>query len=365
MAPSTRSSTFAYGLIDPGPEPVFESILQDSDVDMTLDELESDEMDGDPVCNIRANRLIIAIDFGTTFSSVAYAVLPKGLPPEGIDLQGVKCIGCYPGYEPPRGVHYGQDFRQDVPTELWYDDGTTGSWRQGSSDDMNGSSQESSGNYMDSSSDEEGPDDKDARSQFNDGNEIEASTEESTNETPITSAIRYWGFEVQQKLNEMNAPRDEARPLTRFKLNLVDGSDTEDVQTELRATLKALKRRGIIKKNTDIYLHYLTDLLTHAKEQLLSSNELQEDTVIQFVLCVPAKWPVGACRIMQAALEMAVKEVGLSKNADDEVCNLFMLSEPEAAAECILEEAGSALYVRCIISLWCTLLTRPCRITRQ
>jgi hypothetical protein len=48
---------------------------------------------------------------------------------------------------------------------------------------------------------------------------------------------------------------------------------------------------------------------------------------------------------MQAALEEAIKDVNLSTKAEDDVCNLFIISELEAAAECILIEAGSELYV--------------------
>ncbi|KAF3049353.1 hypothetical protein E8E11_004565 [Didymella keratinophila] len=100
-----------------------------------------------------------------------------------------------------------------------------------------------------------------------------------------------------------------------------------------------LRNKGIIHKDTDIYEHFLEDLLDHTKTQLQQSNELHPKKLLQFVLCVPAKWPVSACRVMQEALEKAVKVVGLSENAQEDVCNLFMISEPEAAAECILAEA--------------------------
>jgi hypothetical protein len=49
---------------------------------------------------------------------------------------------------------------------------------------------------------------------------------------------------------------------------------------------------------------------------------------------------------MQTALEEAVSDIGLSRNASNDVCNLFLISEPEAAAECILAEASSEIYVR-------------------
>ncbi|KAL1794641.1 hypothetical protein ACET3X_006457 [Alternaria dauci] len=345
MTISTRSSKVMYGHIDLGPESVFENVFQDSDVEMTVEEddltMDEREMDHDPISNVHEDRMIIAIDFGTTFTSVAYTIIPKGVLPERVDISHVKCIGKYPGYEPPPGV---MDFRQDVPTELWYDDGRAGSWRQRSFDATNDSRQSSMSDNEESSSEDDDSEDQESRLQFDDSNGVEDLARKQPRATAPSKVDRYWGYEVQQKLNIMNAPRDEARPLTRIKLNLISDSDTDHIRDELRSTLTALKKQRIIEKDTDIYKHYLTHLLDHTKAQLLSSSELQQEMLIEFVLCVPAKWPVAACRVMQTALEEAVKDVSLSKNAGDDVCNLFIISEPEAAAECILAEARSELY---------------------
>jgi hypothetical protein len=347
MTTSTRSSTVMYSHFDLGSEFLFESVCQDPDVEMTVEEddlftMDEHEKDHDPIRNVHEDRMIIAIDFGTTFTSVAYTVLPRGVLPERVGISDVKCIGNYPGYEPPPGV---LDFRQDVPTELWYDDGRTGSWRQRFVNTSNDGHQSSVSGDDDSSSDDDESENQESRLQFDDSNGVEDLAKKQTRATALSTAEQYWGYEVQQKLNIMNAPRDEARPLTRIKLNLISNSDTDHIRDELRSTLTTLRKRGIIHKDTDIYKHYLTHLLDHTKAQLLSSNELQQDMLIEFVLCVPAKWPVTACRVMQAALEEAVKDVNLSTKAEDDVCNLFMISEPEAAAECILAEAGSELYV--------------------
>jgi hypothetical protein len=95
----------------------------------------------------------------------------------------------------------------------------------------------------------------------------------------------------------------------------------------------------------DAYTHYLTHLLEHTQQQLLISNELHSDMPIQFVLCVPAKWPMSGCRTMQLAFEQAVNKVGLGERAERSIYNMFMISEPEAAAECILAEARSEVFV--------------------
>ncbi|KAF2124677.1 hypothetical protein P153DRAFT_325969 [Dothidotthia symphoricarpi CBS 119687] len=346
MPPATRSSKIIFSQIDPGPEPSYEDVTQDTDVEMTIEEEgeninEDYEMEHDPVSNIQEDRMIIAIDFGTTFSSVAYTVVPKGTPPERVDIRQVRCIGNYPGYEPPPGV---LDFRQDVPTELWYDDGQVESRRQRFSNGVDRAGNPESEIEESSSSDDDDAEDGQSQSPFDDDGGLEARANIRHRDFRRTPATQYWGYGVQHKLSTMNIPRDEARPLTRFKLNLGHGIETDDVRTDIRTALKALKRKGIIQNDTDIYTHYLTHLLRHTKEQLLSSNELQQDMLIQFVLCVPAKWPVSACRTMQAALEGAVMDVGLSERDGHTVRNLFMISEPEAAAECILAEARSEVF---------------------
>jgi hypothetical protein len=48
---------------------------------------------------------------------------------------------------------------------------------------------------------------------------------------------------------------------------------------------------------------------------------------------------------MQTALEEAIKDVSLSKNTEDDVYNLFIILELEAAAKYILAEARSELYI--------------------
>lgn len=339
-----------YGHFDPGPEPSYDDDLsQDTDVVMTLENPQDDEhpsssehvMDHDPVNNVTADRLVIAVDFGTTFSSVAYIVIPRGVPPEDIDVRNVKCIENYPGYKPAPGH---SNLRQDVPTEIWYDTGLLDSMIPS---DVNQGTNIGEEEY--SSEDDDSSTGPRSVSSFDDDGGLEAQTSKKPKTSHVNLATQYWGYEVNRKLTTMSISREEARPLARFKLDLdqIDrGHGTEDIRTDFRASVRALKKKGVINSETDVYKHYLTHLLRHTKDQLLLSNELDEDMVFQFVLCVPAKWPVKACRVMQVALEDAVAEVRFSKSASTSVHNIFMISEPEAAAECILAEARSELFVR-------------------
>jgi hypothetical protein len=346
--PSTRSF---YTRINPGTPPILDYDSQDNDIEMGMDDNEEqvitpapaadkdNVMKHDIVSNVKKDRIIIAIDFGTTFSSVAYAVLPKKEPPENIDLDSVRCIGNYPGYESVPGV---QDNRHDVPTELWYDDGSLDTYRQEIPDSSEEQTPDDE-NYEYSSSDDEISDHESSHFSENDG--LEPSADSSLHGTHTTPSTIYWGYEVQQRLNMTNIHKDEARPLTRIKLNLDQKTETETLRTELRTLLNSLTKKKILRNGNDIYAHYLTRLLQHTKEQLLLEGELKQDMLFQFVLCVPAKWPMRGCRIMQLALEKAVIDTGISEGADRSVHDMFMISEPEAAAECILTEARSEIFV--------------------
>jgi hypothetical protein len=344
MTPSTRRSRTIYGYVDPGPEPLYEDESQDIDMEMTMnDEAQESHLphvvEHDIVSNIHEDRIVIAVDFGTTFSSVAYAVIPKGVLPSRIDLSQVRCVGNYPGYEPPQGT---RDFRQDVPTELWYDYSLQESRKHHSSNEAVDQQPESENEESSSSDEDMDPDDL---SEFEDDGGWRGAEDAQSRTTRTSPVTQYWGYGVQQRMSSTNITTDDARPLTRFKLNLDRKKETDEICLDVQMVVKALKKKNIIKSDVDVYTDYLTHLLRHAKEQLLLSKDLRSDMLVQFVLCVPAKWPMNACRIMQLALEKAVKEVGLGEQAEGSIHNLFMISEPEAAAECILAETTSELFV--------------------
>jgi len=363
MSRLTRSMAPNFGHFDPGPEPETDDDTQDTDVEMAdgmddqMEEPSQESMtvtddgnpinwdavtDRDPINNIMENRMIIAIDFGTTFSSVAYTVIPRGVSTYEIDVHKVKCVGNYPGYEPLPGV---LDYRQEVPTELWYDDGsmTTQTGHSANDADSDYEAIEDDDSNESSSGDDEPANCE--GSQLGHASESDKNSSDQLENPEIAPTTQYWGYQVHQQLNMSNIPRDEARPLTRFKLNLDHKQETEDVRTDVRTIIKTLMRRRIIEKHTDIYTHFLTHLLKHTKYQLETGNKLLPGMYVQYVLCVPAKWPVRACRIMQTALEEAIIQGGLSTSTDSSVQNLFMISEPEAAAECILAEADSEILV--------------------
>lgn len=63
------------------------------------------------------------------------------------------------------------------------------------------------------------------------------------------------------------------------------------------------------------------------------TNRLRTAKNFSYMLAgVPDVWPVTARQVMQAALGEAVKDVGFSERAEDDLCDLDRVSESEAAA---------------------------------
>lgn len=285
-----------------------------------------------------SSRLIVAFDFGTTFSSVAYARVNEETSRDTVGLTDVRCIAKYPDDRPPSGVTFGWEPREDVPSELWY------SLPPKHIQPGHQSTQISEGESMN-----EDPTLSDASSQFSCSFPEDADSlgnEEDIGDDRGRSNPLFWGFGVQKHLKNIDIPKDGKRRLTRFKLMLDENSNkTEDLRAELLPVIKNLKRLRLIKQNTDVIGDYLKQLFEHTKSELQRLNEYSVNIPIEFVLCVPAVWPSKACRIMQEAMNNAAKRSELSSLVNDSLDNLFIVSEPEAAAACVLAEDNNDIYV--------------------
>jgi hypothetical protein len=323
MEEDMPSSTLASG----------HDIISDEQMDVVQRTLTTSPLDTDSPKD--HDRLIIAIDLGTTFSSVAYTHIAKGQSPRHHQLRDVHCVDEYPDY---RATHPGPS-RQDVPTELWYDiDGQTN--HEGTMDaDPTAVSNEG---LQDTYSDEEQLD-----GEFT--SHVLDSEEDPESNQPVQSVesdsspggmpkVQYWGFGVQRQFRTMNVPADDNRQISRFKLLLDHQDSTQEVRNTLAPIIKKLKSQKLIKKETDLFAHYLTHLLRHTKNHFHKRGYLKSDLSMEFVVCVPAKWPSKACRIMQAAMKAAVKESGIGNRDRHHLVDLFIVSEPEAAAAFVFAE---------------------------
>jgi len=330
MAHTVQSSFDIFQRVDPGF--MLDDPHSDRDVDMS---------EAAPATEDSSSHLIVAFDFGTTFSSVAYARVSERMPRDTLGITNVKCINRYPDDRAPPGVTFAWEPREDVPTELWYSLPAPPKQRQSGHQNLQSSGEESTN---------EDPYLSDASSEFSCSHPEDAENLENeqinTGEDCGTSAPLYWGFGVQKQLKNIDIPKDGRRRLTRFKLMLDENNTaTEGIRAQSSAVLKNLKKLKMIKQGTDVISDYLEQLFKHTKNELRRLNEYSDSTRVEFVLCVPAVWPSRACRVMQAAMSTAAKRSEFGNLVNGSLDNLFIISEPEAAAACVLAEDNNDIYV--------------------
>jgi len=330
MANVAQSSFPRFTSIDGGP--LLGQPNSSEDVEMTTEE--------------SSDRLIIAVDFGTTFSSVAYSKLNEAIPEILFGLNNVKCITNYPDDRPGQQITFAWEPRQDVPTELWYHIKTqSGKRRTGKIGTTSAVEQPENGDPSDSDSSDGIPKSLSENESEDETEPLERDRERRNPENLI------WGYGVQKEFRRIDIEKDGTKRVARFKLMLDEkNSKTNDIRDELKPILGNLKRSKLIQENTDIISDYLTELFTHTKRQLESSTSFNGGMPIEFVLCVPAIWPSKACRIMQRAMAAAVQRSGLGGLENESLSNLFIVSEPEAAAACVLAEHNNDINVSLLSS---------------
>ncbi|KAF7926137.1 uncharacterized protein EAE97_010437 [Botrytis byssoidea] len=247
------------------------------------------------------DRLIISTDFGTTFSCVAFASSKDD-------------IGIVRGYATdPMSIQKKPRF--DVPTESWY---PTKAKLEELTIERNSDMDEPMLRF----DDEDDSDDDD----FNDGQ----------GQSDLKPNFMYSGYEVQDKLSEPDLDKKQYNCITRSKLLLDTSYETKKIREELKPVLKTLKARKYIKVNEDVIAQYLEQLFLHAKRYLKDIRRLKDTTIVEHVLCVPVIWSPSACRKMQSAVEIAIEKSELGS-----IKNMFLVSEPEAAAAYVLEYSES------------------------
>lgn len=287
------------------------------------------DSDADATPNTR--HLVIAVDFGTTFSSVAYVGYTHPNQRCRIGFQQVEIVDRYPDHP------YGNFTCHDVPTEIWYSQRIARRIHH-ERDDFehqtladNISSGDHGGDASDTEASSEGTPEPDQLSAMLNGES--------------KSASLFWGYGVQDQLKEADYDADHSRHLSRFKLMLGESPHTANVRKTLSETCKTLKKMRLIEEDTDIIADYLEHLFRHTKKRLIESEGYTDASTVEFVLCIPAVWEAKASRKMQVAMGTAITRSGLGKLQNGSVDNLFLVSEPEAAAACVLASEKARLNV--------------------
>ncbi|KAM3084866.1 hypothetical protein ACMFMG_003312 [Clarireedia jacksonii] len=148
----------------------------------------------------------------------------------------------------------------------------------------------------------------------------------------------YWGYEVQDKLMDPDPDKSQYNCIIRSKILLNVSDQTKQIREELRPILKILKSRKCIRSDEDVISQYLERLFKHSKNELLKLGWNPEMQPIEHVLCVPVIWSASACRKMQRAMKIAIQNSPFGSVQD-----LFLVSEPEAAAAYVLDKNNKSI----------------------
>jgi len=289
-------------------------------------------IDSDADDRPETRHFVIAVDFGTTFSSVAYVGYTHPSLRRRIGFQQLEIVDRYPDHP------YGSLTCHDVPTELWYSQRIARPLRR----EKDALEHQPLGDDDDDTDDTDDTDDETSSEDTPPPNQQSfARVNGDSNATSLR-----WGYGVQDQLKEADHDGDLSRHLARFKLLLDDSAHTANVRSTLGETCKALTKMGFIKQDTDIIADYLEQLFHHTKKRLIGSEGYTDASTVEFVLCVPAIWKAKACRQMQVAMATAITNSGLGQLQNGSVDNLFLVSEPEAAAACLLASEKTRLQVR-------------------
>ncbi|KAF2424215.1 hypothetical protein EJ08DRAFT_595282 [Tothia fuscella] len=262
-------------------------------------------------------KFIIAVDYGTTYSSVSYIIVEDG---QSIaeKIEDIRTIEGYDG-EPENGPW------TSVPTELWYPDDDYARAEETYANPANGLNH----NGEDPESD-----------LYMEDGDLPLWRPQDQVEHRVPEKV-IWGYKVQDALGALDTQtgRDSRnKPILRAKLLLDHESHTQEQRDKLTPTLQYLRRKKLIKRNEDVITDFLACLLRHTKEKLEELHSFSVDECdVEVVMCVPVIWNNKACRTMQWAMGSALQAAGF-RTENDFVSDLFIVSEPEAAATFVLAE---------------------------
>lgn len=303
-----------------------ESFVRISDTESQQD-VEMEEAPAEPP-QARTNAcLVLAIDFGTTFSSVAFRKTDDVDRRLELGPRDIQCINRFP-YDPTK---YSVS-REEVPTESCYSKSNKRRGKHGATS----SDQFAPAYPLDSGSEEQETD-----------SIFDLPVNRGDSEIPTGQRDEYlWGYRVRRE----SGPDTDGGPtsktisktrIVRSKLILDVSPLTADIRAGLLKSISILKQKHFIRKDTDIIIDFLTHLLQHTKSQLIKYHSFDESVPVEFVVCVPVAWEGPAWHKMQTAVTQAVKRAAFSELSSSSVQNMFMVSEPEAAAASVLSTSSS------------------------
>jgi hypothetical protein len=166
-----------------------------------------------------------------------------------------------------------------------------------------------------------------------------------------------WGYEVPNALYLDNITRDPNLRLERMKSMLVRSEYLNDDKAALRTRLDFLIDKKLIRKYgkkevpiprdvQDAIADFLTQVLKHTGKQLAVHEDLTSECPVTFVATVPVIWSPLSSRVLQYAMEEAIKNSGFGTTlGNGSIDNLYITTEPQAAATYLLAASRKNILV--------------------
>ncbi|PQE30977.1 hypothetical protein CJF32_00007970 [Rutstroemia sp. NJR-2017a WRK4] len=279
-------------------------------------------------------KVVIGLDYGTTFTSVSYSIVPVKKDNARAFSKDIMSVVNW-----PRDGQAGE--RKQLPSESWYSPTPIERNRTENDEVLEENVFDSfQGNHA-------------LLGKSNLHTDSIEDSEDSEMEDEL-SLDYLWGYGVPYEMYKANSSRSQRRYVKRAKLMLVETEYTNEDRKGLRAVFNGLLKEGIIRRHgrksksepdmwdaVDPISDYLVKVLEHTKDQLQSLHGFTQQSPVDFVMTVPTVWSPGASRVLQTAVKAAIYATNLGKPGGTTADNLFLISEPEAAATFLLENSDN------------------------
>jgi hypothetical protein len=283
-------------------------------------------------------RVVIGIDYGTTFTSASYYVGSVKEQNPDVTRSDIKSIRNWPE-DPTNGL------AEQVPTETWYS--LAPMERQPVQDQFDDE-------VKVDRQDEAAQAPINANSWHGDAGGREPRDFEMDGLDTDDSTEFLWGYQVPYQMYSANTTRDKMRHIEKAKLMLVDAPYTREGRNSLRRKVNQLIAKGLIRKYgkkkqddardiRDVITDFLVKVLDHIRDQLVTFEGFTDEWTVEFVITEPTAWTKKSSRVMQACMEAATRATGFGALGNGSVHTLFIIPEPEAAATYMLGQANQVL----------------------
>ncbi|TGO62414.1 hypothetical protein BOTNAR_0114g00130 [Botryotinia narcissicola] len=277
------------------------------------------------------DKVVVGLDYGTTFTSVSYSILPINCGNMKGSANDVLSVINWPSD--------GEDGqRKQVPTESWYSSEPVERHRNDEDEIFDE-------NLFDLSQGQ--------HPLLLSGIGRDAINEPEDSEMEDEFSVDFlWGYSVPYQIYKANSTRSQRRLVKRAKLMMVGTKNTNEDRKGLRSTLTGLLKEGIIRRHgkrfkpesdmwdaVDPISDYTVKVLQHTKEQLKNLHGFTDKTPVDFVMTVPTIWSPEASRVLQTSVKAAIQATAFGNPWATTADNIFLISEPEAAATFLLESS--------------------------